>query len=58
MNKKMTFPAALLAAGLLMAECSADGPLTVGVMSEGYIDAELEDEWDEDAPNWRHADES
>ncbi len=56
MNKKMTFLAALLAAGLLMAGCSVTTPLAIGPTMESRIDAELEDEWDEDAPNWHQPD--
>ena len=57
MNKKMILPVVLLTAGLLMAGCSASAPLVIGPVAGARIDAELEDEWDEDAPNWQHPDE-
>ncbi len=56
MKNKRTLLVALLAAGLLMAGCSVCPPLAVKPVTEAYIDPELEDEWDEDAPNWQHPD--
>ena len=52
MNGKLIFLASLLAAGLLMAGCAGDPPMTLGYATGAYDDPKIAAEWDDDAPNW------
>ena len=59
MSNKMTFwtmlLVAMLAMSMLVAGCAPNGALAIESGTDTHVDTELEDDWDEDAPTWRHA---